>query len=244
MNFENTDPFAKTASTQSNSSFRSPTHYDVLNLDPSATRMAIRESYLRLKNLYSSNGDGLYGMAGPDDLARHMQSLDKAFDILNDDAARTAYNHRLASGETAQLENEWSSEVDQWKPVNLGIGSEIIQTSRSTLKVTRTRANGANSQELQAKFQVMMDEGDIADGSMLAALRELSCVTQAEMHERTKIPLEYIAGIENNRFEPLPKVVYIKGFMRSYLRYLNVPNLEKIVSAYSSRLEAWQSGQK
>ncbi len=244
MNFENTDPLAKTASTSFNSSFRAPTHYDVLNIDPAATRMAIRESYLRLRNLYSSNGDGLYGMAGPDDLARHLQNLDKAFDVLNDDAARTAYNHKLASGQTTQPESEWSSEVDQWKPIGLGIGSEIIQTSRSTLKVTRTRANGANSLELQAKFLVVMDEGDIADGSMLATLRELSGVTQAEMHERTKIPLEYIAGIENNRFEPLPKVVYIKGFMRSYLRYLNVPNLEKIVSAYSSRLEAWQSGQK
>ena len=244
MNFENSDPKAPTPNVSFSNAFRTPTHYDVLNLDANATNLAIRESYLRLKNLYSSNSDGLYGMAAPEDLTRHMQNLDKAFDVLIDDAARANYNHKLASGQSAQAANEWSSEVDVWKPIPNGMGSEVIQTSRSTLKVTRTRANGANSQELQAKFLELMEEGDIADGSILVSLRELSGVTQNEMHERTKIPLEYIRGIENNRFEPLPQVVYIKGFMRSYLRYLNVPNLEKIVSAYSIRLEAWQAGKK
>jgi cytoskeletal protein RodZ len=89
-----------------------------------------------------------------------------------------------------------------------------------------------------------MEDGDIGDGSILVRLREVAGVSQQEIQERTKISLEYIRGMENNRFDRLPQVVYVKGFMRSYLRYLNVPGLEKIVTAYAARLEAWQAGQK
>ena len=67
MNFENSDPKAPTPNVSFSNAFRTPTHYDVLNLDANATNLAIRESYLRLKNLYSSNSDGLYGMAAPED---------------------------------------------------------------------------------------------------------------------------------------------------------------------------------
>jgi DnaJ-class molecular chaperone len=245
MNLENSEPNQSQKNSGFGGAFRTPTHYDILNIDQSASRITIRESYLRLKNLYSSNSEGLYGVASPEDLSRHLSNLDRAFDVLNDDAARATYNHKLAAvNQTVPNVSEWSSEADVWKPITNSIGSEIIQTSRSTLKVTRTRANGSNNTELQANFVKAMNEGDITDGSMLVALRELACVSQTEIHERTKIALEYIRGMENNRFEPLPQVVYVKGFMRSYLRYLNVPNLEKIVSAYASRLEAWQSGQK
>jgi cytoskeletal protein RodZ len=89
-----------------------------------------------------------------------------------------------------------------------------------------------------------MDEGDVGDGSILVALRQAVGVGQPEIQERTKISFDYIRSMETNQFDRLPKVVYVRGFMRSYLRYLNVPNPEKIVSAYVARLEAWQAGQK
>lgn len=225
-------------------SFAPPTHYEILNVDKSATRFAIRESYLRLKNLYSNGGDGLYGVAGADDLTRNIQELDAAFDILNDDARRASYDDELAGVKSTHEIRDWTNEVSDWNAPSVAPNNDVIQTSRSLLKVTKTQANGVNRQDLQVKLLGIMDEGDVGDGSILVALRQAVGVGQAEMQERTKIALEYIKGMETNQFDRLPRVVYVKGFMRSYLRYLNVPNPEKIVSAYVARLEAWQAGQK
>jgi hypothetical protein len=225
-------------------SFAPPTHYEILNVDKSATRFAIREAYLRLKNLYSNGGDGLYGVAGADDLTRHIQELDAAFDVLNDDARRASYDSELAGVKPTHETRDWTNEGSDWNAASLSPNHDVIQTSRSLLKVTKTQANGVNRQDLQVKLLGIMDEGDVGDGSILVALRQAVGVGQSEMQERTKIALEYIKYMEANQFDRLPRVVYVKGFMRSYLRYLNVPNPEKIVSAYVSRLEAWQAGQK
>lgn len=222
-----------------------PSHYEILNVDANATRLMIREAYLRLKNLYSNGGDGLYGMAGEADLSRHLAELEEAFEVLNDDTRRADYDRKLKGTEVTPPANDWHPEADLWKPVAPATGGcDIIQTSRSTLKVTRTHANGSHNDELQAKFAGILADGDLGDGSILVQLREIVGVSQNEIQERTKISLEYIRGMENNLFDRLPQVVYVKGFMRSYLRYLNVPNLEKIVTAYAARLEAWQAGQK
>jgi len=217
-----------------------------LNVDSNASRLMIREAYLRLKNVYSNGGDGLYGVAGSADLERHLDELEAAFEVLNDDTRRAEYDRKLVGGVAAgNASPDWNLEADAWgSAVTPLVGHEVIQTSRSTLKVTRTHANGSHNRDLQEKLNAAMEDGDIGDGAILVRLRELAGVTQQEMQERTKISLEYIRGMENNRFDRLPQVVYVKGFMRSYLRYLNAPNLEKIVSAYAARLDAWQAGQK
>lgn len=222
-----------------------PNYYEILNVDTNASRMMIREAYLRLKNVYTNGGDGLYGMAADADLARHLEELEAAFNVLNDDTRRAEYDRNLLGRANATAPTGWNLEAETWVPAQSALtGHEVIQTSRSTLKVTRTQATGSHNGELQSKLASAMEDGDIGDGSILVRLRELAGVTQQEVQERTKISLEYIRGMENNRFDRLPQVVYVKGFMRSYLRYLNVPSLEKIVTAYAARLEAWQAGQK
>ena len=90
----------------------------------------------------------------------------------------------------------------------------------------------------------LLKESDLGDGVTLQRLRELCEVSEAEMQDRTKISLEYIRSIESNRFERLPQAVYVKGFIRSYLRYLGVKDEEAIIQAFAARLSAWQQGSK
>lgn len=226
--------------------FAAPTYYDILNVDRAANKFAIRESYLRLKNLYANGGDGLYGVVGTNDLSHHLKELELAFEVLNDDARRAAYDRTLMQttldgsdgASTTRLTSEMRDSTTGF------VGADVVQTNRSVLRVTRTYAPGSADNTLQTKMLNIIEDGDVGDGSILVALREAAGVGQAEMQERTKISLEYIRNMEANQFDRLPKVVYVKGFMRSYLRYLSVPNAEKIVTAYIARLEAYQAGQK
>ena len=244
MNFESANYTVPTPNLAPH--FAAPTYYDILNVDRTATRFAIRESYLRLKNLYTTGGDALYGVAAADDLGRHLQDLERAYDVLNDDARRAAYDRDLSANQTSLTSTAVLPEKKQQTNDNANQASmsDVVQTSRSILKVTRIQATGSHDDNLQAKMLGIIEDSDVGDGSILVALRETAGVTHQELQERTKISLEYIRGLETNQFDRLPRVVYVKGFLRSYLRYLNVPSADKIITSYVARLEAYQAGQK
>lgn len=231
-----------------------PTYYTVLNIDTSASRMMVREAYLRLKSLYNNGGDGLYGISGVDDLQAQLAELDEAFAVLNDDHRRAEYDRSIGlqstrPGATSRpvsasgLMNE-AAHVGGPESWVSNTSTDTIQTSRSTLKVIKTRATRPDDAKTQEIFQAILNDHDCGDGAILVKLREAINIGIPEIQERTKISLEYIRAMESNRFERLPQVVYVKGFMRSYLKYLCVPNADKIIVAYAARLEAWQAGQK
>ena len=201
---------------------------------------------MRLKSLYTTGGDALYGVAAADDLNRHLQDLERAFDVLNDDTRRAHYDRELGVNHFAGSMPLAPAQRRQEMTENVSSQSttEVVQTSRSVLKVTRIQATGSGDDNLQAKMIGIIEDSDVGDGSILIALRETAGVTHQEIQERTKISLEYIRSLEANQFDRLPRVVYVKGFLRSYLRYLNVPNADKIVNSYVARLEAYQAGQK
>ena len=227
-----------------------PTYYTVLNIDPTASRMMVREAYLRLKSLYNNGGDGLYGIGGTDDLQSQLAELDEAFAVLNDDHRRTEYDRSIGllshkqgaiAAATAHSMAAAAANDEPWSP---SASTDTIQTSRSTLKVIKTRATRPDDAKTQDLFLSILADHDVGDGAILTKLRESVNVSIAEIHERTKICLEYIRAMESNRFERLPQVVYVKGFMRSYIKYLCIPKADRIIIAYAARLEAWQAGQK
>lgn len=220
------------------------TYYQVLNVDPQASRLMIRESYLRLKGLFQSGSDGLYGIGDVEDIHRQAAELEEAFSVLNDDAKRSEYDaaHGFASSRPVSAQSAQAFSVGQGEAWVQQL--DTIQTNRSTLKVIKTRASRADDTKTQDKLLAVLTDADLGDGALLAKLRQAIGVSDVEVHERTKISLEYIRAMENNRFDRLPQVVYVKGFMRSYLKYICVPNSEAIITAFAARLEAWQQGLK
>jgi DnaJ-class molecular chaperone len=225
------------------SSLGAPTYYQLLNVDPLATRLMIRESYLRVKSLFQGSNDGLYGVGDAGDIQRQAAEIEEAFSVLNDDAKRARYDQSIGLSPKAPAATSGHSYLSNYDG-GYDTQSDLIHTNRSTLKVIKTRAQRCGEAEMQDGFKAIMAEADLGDGSILQKLRQLAGVGEIEIQERTKISLEYIRAMENNRFEKLPQVVYVKGFIRSYLKYLCIPESEKIITAFAARLEAWQHGAK
>jgi cytoskeletal protein RodZ len=72
-------------------------------------------------------------------------------------------------------------------------------------------------------------------GEKLKKIREKSGVSLVEIATQTKIKKEYLEKIEKGDYDKLPFDVYVKGFLRSYARYLNL-DPEKVVNQFNKEV--------
>jgi len=59
-------------------------------------------------------------------------------------------------------------------------------------------------------------------GEKLKKLRQQYRMSYAEIAKATRIQAKYLEALENGEYEKLPAEVYIRGFLRSYARYLGL----------------------
>ena len=64
-------------------------------------------------------------------------------------------------------------------------------------------------------------------GQILTERREDAGMTLETVFDRTKIRLEYLRGIENGDYTDFPELVYIKGFIRTYLKLIGAEDLQE-----------------
>ncbi len=68
-------------------------------------------------------------------------------------------------------------------------------------------------------------------GEKLKKLRNDFRTSLPEVSRATKIQVKYLEFLENGEYDKLPADVYVRGFLRSYARYLNV-NEQIFINAY------------
>ena len=66
-------------------------------------------------------------------------------------------------------------------------------------------------------------------GAILKQVRVERHITLEEIEEATKIRVKYLQAIENEQFDLLPGAVYAKGFVNTYIRYLNIGDRPDVV---------------
>lgn len=66
-------------------------------------------------------------------------------------------------------------------------------------------------------------------GDVLKSTRIQMGLTLSDVENATKIRSKYLAAIEEENFGVIPGQVYLKGFIKSYARYLNIDNNEEIL---------------
>jgi len=242
-----------------------PTLYECLNVAPNATKLAIRESYLRMKQTFGSGSAALYSLISEEEARSNMAVVEEAYRVLQDDVKRAEYDRSIGVASwredhrpAGQHHFDGSGEHERPGPGGLSANpslsashamgtlrsQQVIMTTRSTLPIIKTTADLATSENIQTRISAALADGDPGDGDLFRRLREAVGVSEDEILERTKISREYVRAIESNRFERLPQAVYVKGFLRSYFRYLAVPDAEKLVKAFAAKLESWQANKK
>lgn len=243
------------------------TLYELLDVPTHATRIQIREAYIRIKHTYAAGSPALYGLVSDEEAQRMMDSAEEAYRVLDDELLRKEYDERigverevkspfgqefggLTAAELSQVKvprtlNE-SQEVDDlalWNSPSVETQRPRPRPTTTFTKIKKFAAHAFDS-EVQELIQTMQAEPLLFDGKSLAQLRDLVGVSQAEVQERTKVSLEYIKSMENNDFHKLPSLVYIRGFTKIYLQYLGVKDSETLVEAYTEKYNLWREQSK
>ena len=251
-------------------------YYEILEVDPEASRMRIREAYIRLKNTYASSSQALYSLMTEEEARSYSLQIDEAYRILNDDLLRKEYDDKMVSQERFQYySHEKGMEKDPFlsgEELVAKIGDHLLNAGNEELgqqiqelgfqghsgdalqiKERRMAAKPKNSvkrmatlacdEDMVQQANEIIAAGDPGDGALLKEIRELMEVSRDELQQMTKISPEYVIAIENNAFHKLPSLVYVKGFLKSYLQYLGLQDKKKLVKGFTERFENWQREQ-
>ena len=78
-------------------------------------------------------------------------------------------------------------------------------------------------------------------GRLLTERREAAGMTLETVFDRTRIRPEYLRGIEAGDYTDFPETVYVKGFIRTYLKLVGAEDLQKDFMAQLDRMEHSQT---
>lgn len=172
-------------------------YFDILEISPDASVLEIRNAYMRLKKLYSSDSVVLSPIA--DEFSKQERQK-----ILQ------------------QVEDAYVKLMEIFKD------RPGIQSSGKTGRVRPGKVLPEEETE-QVSYS----------GPVLRQLREKMGIQLFEVSLDTKIRMEILESIEQEKFDSLPPEVYLKGHLVNYANYLLL-DPKKVAEDYVSRYIAWK----
>ncbi len=169
-------------------------HYAVLSVGRSSNDEEIRRAYKRQREIYASGGLATCSLLAEGDLAGAQARLEEAHDTLLDPVRRRAY--------------DLSTFPEQDSP-------------RESQTVPRP-ALAAEQLLLQSELAREIGPDTEFTGALLRKVRESQGIEISEISSRTKISKAHIAALEEETFDALPAIVYVRGFVTELAKYLRL----------------------
>lgn len=224
--------------------------YEVLEIDTSATIEEIKESYARAKSTYTEENPALYGMVSGNEREETLQLIEEAFRILSSPDAKREYDS-LINKPDDPIDSILSSENarDPHFTLKADVSTEPQATSvkkqtdnfeqQSIKRLIETNKYQLNF-DLNEEFEKIIREATLFDGEFLKQVREYKNVSVEKMSEMTRVSKTNIKNIESENTEPLPALVYVRGFVYQYAKCLKL-NPELVASSYIHQLKKKQN---
>ncbi len=195
-------------------------HYELLEVPPTASFEDIRRANRRIRDIYGTESIAISGLYDPASLEAVHRRLDLAYTSLMDAAKRKEYDMELFPDGVPM-------------PVSLpphAIGGEVLPP-RPSAKVDdpATLAARPPMPDISAHTEFT--------GPLLRQIREAIGIELREIAERSKIGMAYLAALEAEVFAKLPAAVYVRGFLSEYARALGLDG-ERVKQTYLARFKA------
>ncbi len=169
--------------------------YEVLSVSRAATDEDIRRAFKKQRDIYGPGGLATSSLLSETMRLGELARVDEAHDTLLDPIRRRAHDLSM-----------FPDEVDPPKPA--------ARPTRPAL--------AAEQLMLQAELAREIGPDTEFTGALLRKVRESQGVDLAEIAAHTKISRSHLASIEEESFASLPAVVYVRGFVTEFAKFLRL----------------------
>jgi DnaJ-class molecular chaperone len=206
-------------------------YYEMLDLKPDATFFEIRHAYNAALQTYQTDSLISYSFFSPEERKAILALLEKAYLTLINEKERQDYDNEL---------------------IRLGILKEavkkpIVKTPVSVFDINREQGKPGAAKNAAAELRARVAENKVIgeilsqkelSGSDLQKIRNELAVPLEQIAQETKIRIDSLLNIEENHIEALPAAVFLKGFIKSYLKCLCLEPVDEICTRYMNRLSS------
>ncbi len=175
-----------------------PTYYERLQIPRGASEEEVRRAYKRQREIYAEGGLSTVSLFTQDELAREHALLEEAHDVLLDPPRRRAYDVSVFPDHAAGPPPP--------SPADRALDAAIA----------------AELRELQAQVARELGPDTEFSGALLRRVRESRGIELREIAGKTKISAAHLPAIEDEAFDQLPPLVYVRGFLVELAKFLKL----------------------
>jgi flagellar biosynthesis protein FlhG len=157
----------------------------------------VRRAHKRQREVWADESLATVSLFTPDELAREHALLDEAHDVLLDPPRRRAYDVSVFPDHAAP-------------PVPTPADRKL------------TDAIAAELREMQGQVARELGPDTEFTGTLIRRVRESRGIDIREIATKTKISAPHIAALEEEAFDQLPPLVYVRGFLVEVAKFLKL----------------------
>jgi flagellar biosynthesis protein FlhG len=195
-------------------------HYELLEIDPAASDEEIRRAYRRVREVYGVDSMIVCGLYGRDRQHALQLRIDEAYETLMDAERRRAYDVSLFP--EGQPSRRLPSNVEKSGPIELSSLRTPTEPPEPVPPLPPEPAIGPETE---------------ITGSLLRQLREARGIDLMTISQKTKVAINHLRAIEEERFTAMPAPVYVRGFLVEFAKYLRL-DVARILATYFTRYKA------
>jgi curved DNA-binding protein CbpA len=199
-------------------------YYEILKVPMTSSYFEIKRAYKNALSLYNEDSIVTYSLFSKEERDRVIEDIENAFSTLSNDKKRAAYDQML----------EDSGQVEASIP---SVEQPLVSppSSPAYTSINEKQLHSRVKEKLQIQdVKTLLDEilsKERLSGDDLKKLREVIDVKLKEIQYITKISTSVLMAIEESRFEELPPETYLKSFLRSYAKILQI-DPQKVIDGY------------
>lgn len=180
------------------------TYYEILEVSPTATDKEIQRAYEHAKETFHADSLAIYSLFSEEQVEEIQGAVEEAYRVLTNEVLRKNYDqsHFQRVGVEPTEKPSEAERTSQDKKVSLSFTGISFS-----------------------------DEEGAYRGKMMKQVRERMGVELQTISKETKINPKILEWIEEEAFEKLPALVYLKGFLRGYAQSLGL-NSQKVIEEY------------
>jgi flagellar biosynthesis protein FlhG len=189
-------------------SIKEQTYYEILEVSPTAKEKEIQMAYEHAKETFQDDSLAIYSLFSEEEVKEIQSAVEEAHRVLTDEALRRNYDQSRFQMVGGPPEKPFETQ-------------EVFREKKTSLSFTGISFN---------------PDEELYRGKTLKQIREKIGVELQMISQETKISLKVLECIEEEAFENLPALVYLKGFLRGYAQSLGL-DPQKVIEEYLRLIE-------